>query len=234
MAKFRMVDYEDGHQSGRFDAQPRPRLAMNHQIAQTCGVALITEYLGLNFMINGWGDHGAEARIVFDQDLWHAEQVGSVHLKTSPWKRGTDQREGLDIPWALLRSKKFKLTLLRAGGHLPAHLDDHPQEVANTQALHGLGPAFRPVLGDLHPDQVSMSFDFNRQLTLAKNADLINGAVKPLGLHLLVPPGMTHRPNHRIDGFVVSRGSDKQEMLDWVDQYDHRGVRRQRRVRVSA
>lgn len=228
------VVLEDDHQSGRYDAVPRQRLAMNHQIAQTAHLAVITEYQGLKWLIHGWGEHGTESRIVWDQSFWKPRAHGHVSIPTVDWKRGTSKRSSLDIPWVFLEAVDFDLTMLRGGGHTPAHLSDPAQARANEQVLQGLAQKFRPIIGDHHPDQVSLSFDFNRKLTLARNADLINHAAKPLGLHLLVPPGTTHRPANRIDGFLVSKGTDKQEMLDWVPGFDHRGVQRKRRVRAAA
>ena len=222
---------EDDHQSGRFDAVPRERLRMNHQIAQTANIGLITEYQGLDWLIHGWGEHGTESRIVWDQSVWSIKHKDSVVIKTGPWKRGTSDRESLDVPWGLLDHAGF--TLLRGGGHTPAHLDDPRQLHANDAVLAGLTPAFRQIIGDLKPDAVSLSFDLNRQVTLARNQAQIEDAVKGLGLHLLVPPGTTHKPGRRIDAFLVSRGKDEQEMLSWLAGYDHRGIRRTRKVRVA-
>lgn len=226
---------EDDHQSGRFDATKRERLAMNHQIAQTSVVALITEYHGLGFAINGWGEEGDETRLVWDRDFWNVKDRGAVRIMTGPWKRGANERDDLILPWVLLSSEEYpEFTLLRGGGHTPAHPDDPDQARANEKVFAGLAPGFREIVGDHKPKQTSLSFDTNRQLTVARNVEFINKSVKPLGLHLLVPPGATRKPGHRIDAFVVSRGKDEQNMLNWIDGYDHRGIRRERKTRVAA
>lgn len=222
-----MTSYRDGHQSGRFDATYLQRLAMNRQIAVRCSICVITEYAGLEFLVPGWGETGVETKIVFDEKRWRLRRHGAVHTPTVQWKRGTDLRRGVNITWGLFEHRTKSIRLLRGGGHLPAHFDEAGQEEANLQALQGLEKGFQGIIHDERPDEVTFSLDFNRVLTLDRNKKLINESVSGLGMKLIVPPGITHRPNHKIEGFVTTAAHSKQQMFNWRMGYDHRGIERE-------
>jgi hypothetical protein len=116
-------------------------------------------------------------------------------------------------------------TCFRFGGHTPAHFDDPKQEKANEQILEGLEGAFLPLLNHFLPDVAEGSFDFNRNLGLARNQKLINSAVKSLGMHLEVPNFKTGKVNP-IDGFVTTRPHRTLEIvrIPWIEpDYDHGG-----------
>jgi len=225
------VTYGDGHQSGRFDATDVEDRAMVDQLTSKCSVAVVTEGIGLaRHFPAGWGVVGRETIIAFDSDVWELLEHDIESVRTPAWKRGVSNRESVEFTWALLRHRVTGATLLRVGGHLPAHLYRRAQRAANLAALRGLGPILRRLIRDHTPDEVDLSCDFNRELRLRRNRDLIERSVRGVGmpLHLIVPPRSTLRLR-KIEGFVATRGVCT--MLDRRRGYDHRGIRRRSIIR---
>lgn len=217
-----------GHQSGRFDARPLQRRGMMHQLTETSRAWVLTEAVGEN-MPDGYRSVGHETRVGYGVGRWHLADDGVESLRTGPWKRGTSRRRSVDITWGLLEDKSTTATLLRFGGHLPAHLDDPDQEAANETALLAMGPLIRELIAEFAPDKSIGSLDFNRELTLARNRKLIERAMRGTGLDLIVPPKPTHH-GRTIDGFLANAGDVT--MLRPKPGYDHRGAVLHTRIRT--
>ena len=81
----------------------------------------------------------------------------------------------------MLRHKKRDITLFRGGGHLPAHLFLPSQRVTNRAALDGLKAAVWPLVERLGPDQVTLSFDVNRDLRFARRRRIVQQSVRGAG-----------------------------------------------------
>lgn len=220
------VTFSDGHQSGRFDANDTQDRAMVDQLTAKCSVAVVTEARGLaRHFPAGWGVVGDETLIAFDSDVWDLLDHGIESAPTPAWRRGGSRRESVEFTWGLLRHRVTGETLLRVGGHLPAHLYLAAQRAANRAALLALGPILRRLIHEHRPDDFDLSCDFNRELRLKRNRDLIERSVRNIGIdvHLIVPPRPTLRLR-KVEGFVARRGTCT--MLDRKRGYDHRGIRR--------
>jgi hypothetical protein len=212
----------DVHQSGRFDATHDRRLAVGSVIEDAASVGLLTEGVGFA-LLSGWLSSGNETRVLWRDSSWEMTEHGLEPIATPPWKRGTALRKSVEIPWALLRHRKRGVTLLRGGGHLPAHLFLPKQLAANRAALDGLRAAIVPVIERLQPDQVTLSFDFNRDLRFARQRRIVQRSVRDTGLRLVVPPEGT-RLMRKIDAFLTTGESPECTMLDRSAGFDHRGT----------
>ena len=213
----------DVHQSGRFDATTARRLAVGGVIEAAASVALLTEGVGFA-LLPGWLSSGNETKVLWQDSSWEMRRHGSESIPTPSWKRGTARRTSVEVEWALLRHKRRGITLFRGGGHLPAHLFLPSQRAANQAALDGLKSAIWPIVERLDPDQVTLSFDFNRDLRFARQRRIVQRSVAGTGLHLVVPPEGT-RLLRKIDGFLTTGHSRECTMLDRSAGFDHRGVR---------
>jgi len=216
------------HQSGRFNATAAQQAAMLAQLTRTSSVAVVTEAGSItsdNIPI-GWVRTGDETKVLWDHDKWKhlGGDNGTLTIETPPWKRGKRRESSVKITWASLEDRTTGLVLLRGGGHLPAHLFRPAQKRANDAALAGLAAALAPVIAQLQPDEVTLSFDFNRPLTSATQRRLIEAAVAPLGLRLVAPPKAT-RGLRVIDGFLTTARLHDVGMLARMPGFDHRGAR---------
>jgi hypothetical protein len=221
----------DVHQSGRFDATNSRRLVLGGVIEDAASVALPTE--GVEFhVLDGWLSFGNESKVLWRDSSWEMKHHGVEKILTPEWKRGNSLRKSVEIVWALLRHKRRRTTLFRGGGHLPAHLSDAKQRAANRAALDGLRAAVWPVVERLEPDQVTLSFDFNRDLRQLPQRHLIQESVRDTNLVLVVPPEGTHGLR-KIDGFLTTGRSRECSMLENSAGFDHRGVRLRSRPRST-
>lgn len=212
----------DIHQSGRFDATNARRLNLFTEIDDAGSVGLVTEGIGLN-LPPSWVSFGTETKVVWRDRSWERMEHGVESIPTPTWKRGTSSRTSVEVTWALLRHKKRDLRLLRGGGHLPAHLSASSQGAANRAALNGLKAAIWPIVQRLEHDQVTLSFDFNRNLRSPLQRRIVQGSVPGTGLHLVVPPKGTHGLR-KIDAFLTTGESPECTMLDPSAGFDHRGA----------
>jgi len=219
------------HQSGRFDATAAQQAAMLAQLTARCSVAVVTEAarLRVDDLPETWRQVGTETEVLWDRDQWRSPNFGVLEIPTPPWIRGNTHESSVKITWAGLASKATpSFTLLRGGGHLPAHLFRPAQKRANDAALAGLAAALAPVIAQVQPDEVTLSFDFNRPLTSTTQRRLIEAAVAPLhiqrGLRLVAPPKAT-RGLRVIDGFLTTARLHDVAMLARMPGLDHRGAR---------
>lgn len=222
------MSYHDIHQSGFHGVGPDRRKAMNHDVAAQCSVAALTEQQGFDFLVKGWGQHGTESKIVWDAERWSLVRGGSVVVPTSHWVRGTSRRDSVVWTWALLsRVRDPHYLMQRVVVHLPAHLFDRDQMLANEQAVEGAVDPLLELQKGYEPTETTISLDGNREVRLPKNQRFFNQLAQPLGLTLLIPPGATLRGalHRRIDPFMTDAHS-RLSMIDWLPGYDHRGVRR--------
>lgn len=213
----------DVHQSGRFDATTARRLAVGAVIEDAASVGLLTEGVGFA-LVPGWLSSGNETKVLWRDSSWEMKDHGRESIPTPPWKRGSAHRTSVEVEWALLRHKRRDIRLFRGGGHLPAHLFLPSQRAANKAALDGLKAAMWPIVEGLDPDQVTLSFDFNRDLRFARQRHIVQQSVRDTGLHLVVPPEGT-RLRRKIDAFLTTGKSRECTMLDSSAGFDHRGVR---------
>lgn len=211
------------HQSGRFDATSTEQAAMLEQLVRTSSVAVVTE-AGKVERPEQWSFVGGETKVLWHARHWERTTHGTIVIPTPPWKRGGAPQENVKIEWAGLADHATGLVLLRGGGHFPAHLFKPSQRKANAAALRGLASALAPIIEQTNPDEVTLSFDFNRPLTIASQAKLVEGAVSELGLHLVVPPKATHGLR-TIDGFLTTSALVDGDMLRRMPGFDHVGAR---------
>jgi hypothetical protein len=212
----------DIHQSGRFDTTIPRRLNLFAQIDDAGSVGLVTEGIGLR-LPDDWRSSGLETKVVWRDRSWERMEHGIESIPTPDWMRGTSVRNSVEVTWALLRHKKRDVRLLRGGGHLPAHLSKPDQLAANRAALDGLKATIWPIVQDLDPDQVTLSFDFNRDLRRPSQRRIVQGSVGGTGLQLVVPPKGT-RLKRKIDAFLTTGESPECTMLDRSAGFDHRGA----------
>jgi hypothetical protein len=213
----------DVHQSGRFDATTPRRLAVGTVIEAAASVGVVTEGIGLA-LLPGWLSSGEETKVVWRASSWEMKDHGVESIPTPPWKRGASHRTSVEVVWALLRHKKRGLRLFRSGGHLPAHLFMPSQRAANQAALNGLKAAIWPIVQQFQPDQVTLSFDFNRDLRFRRQRHIVQRSVHDTGLQLVVPPKGTLLMR-KIDAFLTTGKSPECTMLDRSAGFDHRGMR---------
>jgi hypothetical protein len=212
----------DVHQSGRFDATTARRLAVGGVIEAAASVGLLTEGVGFQ-LVPGWLSSGNETKVLWRDSSWEMKDRGVESIPTPPWKRGTARRTSVEVEWALLKHKERDIRLFRGGGHLPAHLLMPSQRKANQAALDGLKAAIWPIVQQFEPDQVTLSFDFNRDLRFRRQRHIVQQSVTDTGLHLVVPPEGT-RLRRKIDAFLTTGKSRECTMLDRSAGFDHRGV----------
>lgn len=208
----------DSHQSGFHGAT---QTQWEDAVLALSSVGVVTESVGFKAP-EGVGSVGRETRILFREDRWTVEHHGVEHITTPRWTRGRDQRETVDITWALLRHRSG-LSLLRFGGHLPAHLFNAAQLAANKTALDGLAGVVEPLQAHYSPDVTTGSLDFNRNLKAASQRRIIREACGETGLRLVVPPKATRRLR-TIDGFLTTGDLASAGMLDRRKGFDHRGA----------
>ena len=212
----------DAHESGRFDAPDAQERKMLGNLARRAIVGVVTEAVGLK-PLDGWLTYGKETKVLWEDATWELIDSGTESLPTPNWKRGTSKRTTVDITWAVLRHRKKGLTLLRLGGHLPAHLIKPSQKAANQAALDTLGPLVEQLIAEHAPDITTASFDLNRNLRRKSQRLIVREAFMGTGLRLVVPPKGTHRLA-KIDGLFTTGDLPDPEMLPRVKRYDHRGV----------
>jgi hypothetical protein len=218
------VIVDDGHQGGRFDATDKQKTAMGKQIADTLKVCLLTEAVGFD-PPPGWGQIRGETKVLFDRKVWRRTESGKLVIPTPEWVRGTDRRDTVEFTWGLLTDAKTrKRTLLRGGGHWPAHLTDRAQKAANDAVLAQMGPLLADLIKQTKPDETSFSWDVNRDLRLERNRALVTKALKGTGLHLVVPPQATFGAQRKIDCFAISSALWTRHMLARKTGFDHRGA----------
>jgi len=220
------VIVRDAHQSGRFDAPDAQERKMLGNLARAAIVGVVTEAVhpsGAHLKpLDGWKTSGKETKVVWDDSAWDLAASDVESLTTPDWKRGRRAMQSVDITWVLLRHRKTGLTLLRLGGHLPAHLYRASQRAANQAALDALGPLIERLIAEHAPDITTASFDLNRNLRRKSQRLIVREAFKGTGLHLVVPPKGTHRLA-KIDALLTSGDLPDPEMLPRVKRYDHRG-----------
>ena len=211
----------DAHQSGHAIAKNSDDQAALQGIANAATVGVITEAVGMR-MLPGWGSVGNETRVVYEEAKWERVAGGVESVSTPAWKRGRSARKTVEYTWAVLRHKRAGVTLLRIGAHLPAHLYRPSQARANKTALKALGPFVNRLAAEHDPDFITVSADFNRNLTRPATKKLITEAVHGTGLRLHVPPKPTLR-SRTIDGYLTTGPLAGVRMLPRVTRYDHRG-----------
>lgn len=217
------IDHSDCHQSGRYDATVAQKHHMVDEVVAQCSVAVITEAVGWQLARSTWSEVGHETKVIWSDSRWRRQDAGHPQIHTGEWVRGTDHRDYVEIQWALLQHRETGHTLLRAGGHLPAHLYRPAQSRANLAGLRGIPDVLGPVIGDHKPDKVIVSLDFNRELTLKRNHYLIQHAVRGANvpLKVIAPPKGTFGLR-KIDGYLTDNGYVT--MLDRLPGFDHRGM----------
>lgn len=209
-----------GGQGGRFDATNNQDKKMTGQLDDLCTNFVLTEGMGVK-PPRGWAVNGVETRSYFDKKVW--ERRGDpikLFIDTPNWIRGT--RHMSHVPLELVFLHNDDRTLLLGGGHLPAHLNEKAQRLANEAALAGLKKKLLPVMKDLNPDITTLFFDVNRDLKLEKNRELLNKAVRGTGLKLVKLP----KPDlggRFISCFLTTGNKPHAEMIDRISGYDHRG-----------
>jgi hypothetical protein len=211
----------DAHQSGHAIALAVDDLAALQGIANAATVGVLTEAVGVK-MLDGWASVGHETRVVYDEARWQLMAQGVESAPTPAWKRGRSPRTSVEFAWALLRHKRTGVTLLRVGGHLPAHLYKPSQRRATEAALTALGPLILRLDAQYDPAVITASFDFNRDLTRASQRKLIEDSVAGTGLRLVAPPKST-LGRRTIDGYLTNGPLAAVRMLPRVHRYDHRG-----------
>jgi len=208
-------------QSGRFDATANEQASMLAQFQHTCTNGGITEAAKIRQAdIPGWGFTGGETKYLWDRVHWSKIAADEVVIPTPHWTRGKVHRTDVRIPWGVVKNKDTDRIEFHPICHFPAHRSGRP---ANLAALRGLEKALAPIIAEYKPDVSTLGADFNRRLTSAREANLINSCVEGLGMHLVVPPKATHLL-FTIDGWCTTADLHDEEMLNRKKGYDHRGA----------
>lgn len=222
--------FHDIHLSGFHGVTPGQQRMADSLVARECSVAGMTERHNLRFAAQGWSEYGGETKLVWIDRKWRLLDSGTIAIPTPLWKRGTDARNRVDIPWVFLERKKGHggpFTLLRLAFHFPAHLYDKAQRSANDAAFDEQGQRIRALQQRLHPDETTESGDGNRDFRLSKNVKTMERGLAGTHMNVRVPPGRTIRGvlGRRIDVYA-STTHGKLRMLPWLPGYDHRGILR--------
>lgn len=212
----------DAHQSGHAIATTSQDEHALAGITNAATVGVLTEAIGVR-MPDGWNCRGQETKVLWDAARWVRLADGVESIATPAWKRGSSHRESVEVTWALLQHVRTGLTLLRGGGHLPAHLFVRSQRVANETALNGLARVLEPLMAGHGPDTTTVSFDFNRALNTVSQRHVVGKAVEGTRLRLIVPPRPT-LGRRTIDAFLTTGPLAQAAMLPRVRGYDHRGT----------
>jgi hypothetical protein len=218
------VILRDAHQSGRFDATDAEEGRMLGDLDKAANIGLITEAKAItdDDLPEGWDCEGDETKVVWDAAKWDLVTFAIRSIPTPTWKRGASKRDTVDITVCQMMHAKTDLTLLRLGGHLPAHLFHKAQLAANKAALDALGPLVQSLQAAHSPDVTTASFDLNRDMRRRSQRRIVREAFAGTGLHLVVPPKGT-RGLRKIDALLTTAPLATAEMLPKAAGFDHRG-----------
>lgn len=217
----------DAHQSGHAAATRRQHVRALQQLTDACSVGVLTEAVGVPVPA-GWRRTPTETAVLWDDARWLRRDSGVARILTPPWTRGTSRRTSVDLGWGLLENRASGRTLLRVGGHHPAHLDDPDQKAANDAVLEELGITLRRLHDHTRPDVLTYSADWNLDVRHVDNAREIRHTARSSGLRmtLVVPPKPTIGliRGRTIDAALTTAAAEQlPAMLDRVRGYDHRG-----------
>lgn len=212
----------DCHQSGHAIATVEQDQRALAGISAAASVGVLTEAVGIR-MLDGWASVGHETKVLWDAAKWVRVANDTESIDTPQWKRGRSARTSVELTWALLQNVKTGITLLRGGGHLPAHLFLGSQRRANQTALDGLAGVLEPLMAEHNPTVTTTSFDLNRAVNTTAQRRIVEKAVQGTGLRLIVPPQHT-LGRRTIDAFLTTGKLADARMLPRVRGYDHRGT----------
>lgn len=217
----------DAHQSGHATATRKQHQRALAQLTATSSVFALTEARGVPAPA-GWRRTSTETALMWDDARWLCHDQDVTRIDTPPWIRGTSHRRTVDLGWTFLEHRAHGRTLLRIGGHHPAHLDDADQAAANAAVLEQLAATLRDLSDRLQPDVLTYSADWNLDMRRAGNAATLASLARRSRLPLapVVPPKPTlgRLRGRTIDAALTTVGRPLEvAMLDRVRGYDHRG-----------
>lgn len=233
---------KDGHVSGFHDASPEEWKTLFEGVSKV-GTSVVgaTECRGdvAPFNWNQWrpkGMDGAECSILWDRDTWGQvmpalDHRGGLRLTALTFFTGKGhERPGVVATWALLRRHRDNLLLLRVVAHFPASVQAGDRFSRKTRrrlawldALRGLRREVRRLRRELGPAEVTVSCDWNVDLTRKAWRRLINTALRGTGLRLKPPTEGTHG-RRAIDAHATTLRAQAVHVLKPASGFDHRPV----------
>lgn len=230
------------HVSGYHSASREEWHTLMADLARTTSVIAATECRGDVAPFN-WRQYrpkdmaGAECSIIYDRDRWQQvlpafDHRGGLRLTDRTFYTGQGaERPGVVATWALLeRQSAEPWTLLPIVAHFPASVqagDRFSRKVrrvtAWTGALRGLRREVRRLDREVRPDEITVSCDFNVDVTRRRWRAVINHGLRGTGLRL-VPPGEPTHGQRAIDAFATTMHRQTVHVLGKFPGFDHRPV----------
>jgi hypothetical protein len=223
----------DAHVSGKWSAAPPRWRTAAREVSAVADVVTFTESTKhrRDLVVKGRAaHHGGECSILWDRERRAGADGGTVTLSERSWRLGpAHTRTGVEAAWKVLESQTEVHRLLRIVAHLPSGVQygrrftkDSDNVTAWVDALSGLRRETEHLRREHKPDDVTISADFNVDLSLTEWRRLIRGFFAGTGLHFAISPTPTHG-KRVIDGHLTTlRGSAK--TLGKVNGFDHRPV----------
>lgn len=187
------------------------------------------------------GMSGAECSILYDRDRWQQilpafEHRGGIRLTDRTFYTGQGhERPGVVATWNLLTrttvDKDDEWTLLAVVAHFPASVQAGDRftrkarrVAAWVDALRGLRREVRRLDRELQPDEITVSCDWNVDLTRRHWRAVITAGLRGTGLRLVPPDEGTHG-RRAIDAHATTlRRQAVHVLLNTYPGFDHRPV----------
>lgn len=234
----------DLHWSGYHAAPERAWAELADALDGHAHLGAVTEATGVVTPI-GWGCYkpkgrGAECAILWNRGRYRAagpdsDCQGARVLTTQTFYTGKgNERPGVTATFKLLHDNADDYDLLRIAVHLPASVQAGDgfstkarRVLAWRSAIRGLRKMVRDLDLELQPHEITVSADFNVDLTRKAWRVYLNRSMVGTGLRVKAPTEGTHH-DRAIDGFLTTlrrhpNGSGVR-VLPKIRGFDHRGA----------
>lgn len=231
----------DFHVSGYHDAELEEWAALLAKVTEIAGVVAATECRE-HVAPQGWAQYrphdvaGAECSILHEKKIWHQVQPesdhrGAVTLTALTFYTGKGAaRPGVIATWAVLTPARMDWKLLRLVAHMPASVQAGDRfsgkarrVAAWVDALRGLRREVRRLVREHNPDAVTVSCDWNVDLTRPHWRAVIRAGLAGTGLTLVPPDEGTHG-SRAIDAHATTMRRQAVHVLNEFPGFDHRPV----------
>lgn len=233
---------KDVHVSGYHDATPEEWAAIFVTVDRiAAGLVAATECRD-DVAPNGWvqyrpeGVPGAECSLFHHPDQWTQaipamDHRGALGLTDLTFYTGQGAaRPGVVATWALYAAVRRDWRLLRVVAHFPASVQNGDRFSRKTRrvaawvdALRGLRREVRRLRRQLEPAEITVSCDWNVDLTRRHWRTVIRLGLAGTGLHL-VPPGEGTHGKRAIDAHATTMRRQAVHVLRPFAGFDHRPV----------
>lgn len=235
----------DTHVSGLHGASRDEWAALVESVTEHASIVAYTEfYLPVasrgqrGKLAPGWSQvgSGVECAVQWDRDRWtigtRADFAGDARLTGRVFYTGKGSRKvGVVATWVLLtRQTRDPWLLLRVVAHFPASVqngDRFSRKVRRVAAwvgaLRGLRREVRRLIREHGPDEVTVSADWNVDLTRRRWRVVINTGLRGTGLRMHPAREGTHH-SRAIDAHASTMRASAVHVLDKQPGFDHRPV----------